>query len=265
MGYQKKGYTSGEIAVAWIEDWDKLTREKANGRYRLLVVDGHSSHFTMGFLEYARNHKIIVLCYPSHSTHVYQGLNVVIFSVLKRAWSDKRDKFERSGPAVSKVNFLGVYAKAHARAFTKENILTAFRKTGMVPFNPDVITEAMMAPSLETSVSTRLPLKLASPVQEIVDLISRHRACKRQREEEPSAEDEDRHTPSRRIDHGSEQDYTPVRQAMNRLASTSVSFLVSNSWLESSSRLPPLQMYEISPDRNKDHELLDMEPVTKRE
>jgi hypothetical protein len=33
MGYQKKGYTSGEIAVAWIEDWDKLTKEKANGQY----------------------------------------------------------------------------------------------------------------------------------------------------------------------------------------------------------------------------------------
>ena len=28
MGYQKKGYTSGEIAVAWIEDWDKLSQGK---------------------------------------------------------------------------------------------------------------------------------------------------------------------------------------------------------------------------------------------
>ena len=100
MGYQKKGYTSGEIATAWIEDWDKLTKAKANGRHRLLVVDGHSSHFTMGFLQYARNNKIIILCYPSHSTHVYQGLDVVIFSVLKRAWSNERDKFEKSGPAV---------------------------------------------------------------------------------------------------------------------------------------------------------------------
>jgi hypothetical protein len=33
MGYQKKGYTSGEIATAWIEDWDKLTKAKAKGRY----------------------------------------------------------------------------------------------------------------------------------------------------------------------------------------------------------------------------------------
>jgi len=31
MGYQKKEYTSGEIATAWIEDFDKLTRAKAKG------------------------------------------------------------------------------------------------------------------------------------------------------------------------------------------------------------------------------------------
>jgi hypothetical protein len=97
MSYQKKGYTDGEIGTAWLEDWDKLTKIKANSHYQLLIVDGHSSHYTMSFLEYARNNKIIVVCYLSHSTHVYQGLDVVIFSALKQAWSDERDKFERSG------------------------------------------------------------------------------------------------------------------------------------------------------------------------
>lgn len=109
MSYQKKGYTNGKIGAAWLEDWDKLTREKkADGPYRLLIVDGHSSHYTMSFLEYAHNNKIIVLCYPSHSTHIYQGLDVVIFSALKRTWSDERDKFERSGTVVSKTNFQAV-------------------------------------------------------------------------------------------------------------------------------------------------------------
>src|ERR1700678_2673310 len=223
MGYQKKGYTSGEIAIAWIEDWDRLTKEKAKGRHWLLVVDGHSSHFTMGFLEYARQHKIAVLCYPSHSTHIYQGLDIVIFSVLKRAWSDERDMFERSGPAVSKVNFLGVYAKAHVRAFTEENIRSAFRKTEMVPYNPDVITEAMMAPSLETTISTYMPLTLASPVQEVADLFSRHRARKRRNEDKNLQEDEARHTPVRRIAPSSEANYTPVRQTLTALESTSAS------------------------------------------
>ena len=29
MGYQKKGYTLGEIGVAWLKDWDKQTKAKA--------------------------------------------------------------------------------------------------------------------------------------------------------------------------------------------------------------------------------------------
>ncbi|KAF8233409.1 hypothetical protein L208DRAFT_1267098, partial [Tricholoma matsutake] len=45
-------------------------------------------------LEYAWDNNIVVLCYPSHSTHVYQSLDIIIFSVLKRAWSDEQDKFE---------------------------------------------------------------------------------------------------------------------------------------------------------------------------
>jgi hypothetical protein len=31
MGYQKKNYTSEEIDVAWIKDWNKQTKEKTAG------------------------------------------------------------------------------------------------------------------------------------------------------------------------------------------------------------------------------------------
>ena len=71
MGYQKKGYMLGEIATAWIEDFNKLTKVKANGQHRLLVVDGHSFHYTMSFLEYAWKNKIVVASIhhtPSTST-----------------------------------------------------------------------------------------------------------------------------------------------------------------------------------------------------
>jgi hypothetical protein len=59
-----------------------------------------------------------------------------------------------SGPAVSKVNFLGVYAKAHARAFTKENILATFRKTGMVPLVATIVYKIHKA-----NASTPISLK----------------------------------------------------------------------------------------------------------
>ncbi|RPD80572.1 DDE-domain-containing protein, partial [Lentinus tigrinus ALCF2SS1-7] len=171
LGYSKKGYTDGEIGVAWIKQFDNQTRAKAAGRRRLLLVDGHVSHYTFDFLDYARQNHIHILCYPSHSTHVYQGLDVVIFSVLKREWTTARGTFERQGRKVDKSNFLSVYAEAHMKSLTPENIRKAFKKTGVVPFNPDVVTSAMMAPSVETSTRAPLPLPQASPVRAVAALL----------------------------------------------------------------------------------------------
>ena len=260
MGYQKKGYTSGEIGVAWLKDWDIQTKAKARGHTRLLVVDGHSSHYTLGFLEYAQDNNIVVLCYPSHSTHVYQGLDIVIFSVLKRAWSDERDKFEAQGSAVTKLNFMAVYAKAHIRTFTEINIRAAFAKTGIVPHNPDVVTTEMMAPSLETSTTSMLPLGLPSPVREVVDLISHHKAQKWKRQEVDEAQEITNTAPELPT-----PSYTPVRHGLASLAATSTSFLVSNSPILSSSTLPSLFTTIMSPFTQRDAALLYRKPRTNHE
>jgi len=65
---------TGEIGREWIEhDFDPPTREVAQGHPWLLIVDGHSSHFTQEFLEYAKDHDIHVLCLPPHTTHALQS------------------------------------------------------------------------------------------------------------------------------------------------------------------------------------------------
>lgn len=165
LGYSNKGWTDGEIGVEWIKIFDEQTREKADGRHRLLLVDGHNSHYTLGFLEYAAAHNIHILCYPAHATHVYQGLDVAVFGVLKISWTEERDKYEReTRQKVTKENFLAIYGRAHIRALTEETIRSAFRKTGVAPFDRSVVTEEMMAPSLETSCYGNMPLSQPSPV-----------------------------------------------------------------------------------------------------
>ena len=134
-------------------------------------MDGHNSHYTQGFLEYTRTHQIEVVAYPSHSTHVYQGLDVVIFATMKQNWSDARDRWERSGKTVNKTNFLAIYAEANLKMLIPENIKSTFRKTGVIPLNPDVIMEPMMAPSLETSTHGTLPIEQCSPVKTMVGMI----------------------------------------------------------------------------------------------
>ncbi|KAH8982739.1 hypothetical protein EDB86DRAFT_3050740 [Lactarius hatsudake] len=59
--------------------------------------------------------------------------------------------------------------------------------------------------------------------------------------------------------------YTPVRQGLNALGSTLVSFLVSSSPLASTSHLPTLQTTNISPHIHRHEALLSAEPTTERE
>ncbi|KAF8326112.1 uncharacterized protein EI90DRAFT_3128254 [Cantharellus anzutake] len=69
---------------------------------------------------------------------------------------------EFSGDTVTKENFLEIYGTAHLKAFTKENILKAFQKSGIWPLNQDVVTPEMMWPSTMTSLdaSSAVPVML---------------------------------------------------------------------------------------------------------
>jgi hypothetical protein len=85
---------------------------------------------------------------------------------------EEKDKWARTKKqAVTKENFLAIYGKAHKCALTELTIKAAFRKTGLWPFNRDVITPAMMAPSLEMSVRGHLPIAPSTPVRVMTDLL----------------------------------------------------------------------------------------------
>jgi len=65
-----KGWTDGDIALFWMtKDFDEQTHDKAQGQARVLILDGHSSHYTPELLEYAQDHNIMILGYPPHCTH----------------------------------------------------------------------------------------------------------------------------------------------------------------------------------------------------
>jgi hypothetical protein len=135
---------------------------------------------------------------------------------------------------VTKLNFMAIYAKALVHMFTESNIRAAFTKTRIVPYNPDVITMEMMVPSLETSTTSHLPLGLASPLCELVDMISHHNAQKQKQKEQ--VESCDLSDPAIGSPNSS---YTPVQQMLASLV-TSASFLVSDSPTLSMSTLPPI-------------------------
>lgn len=141
----------------------------------MLIVDGHNSHYTVDFLTYAQEHNIIVLAYPPHCTHALQGLDVVLFAILKRYYREEVSDFEMKNKRnVTKADFTGVWGRAFIRSFTKDNILSAFRVTGIHPFDPSVITPEQMKPSEATSTTALFTTVLPSPVRAIISALRKN-------------------------------------------------------------------------------------------
>ncbi|KAF9778014.1 hypothetical protein BJ322DRAFT_1114551 [Thelephora terrestris] len=100
-----------------------------------------------------------------HTPPTYTKALMSLYSVLKWHWAEEKIKWEENGGEVTKETFLKIYGEAHIRTLTPEIIRKVFEKTGVVPFNPDVISAEVMAPSKETSLEGPLPLAPSTPVR----------------------------------------------------------------------------------------------------
>ncbi|KAF8976513.1 hypothetical protein BDQ17DRAFT_1267255, partial [Cyathus striatus] len=120
---------------------------------------------------FAHENKILVLCYPSHTTHIYQGLDVIIFVVLKWKLSQEPDEFAWTHAGdIKKENFLEIYGRAHITTLSADNVKAAFQKTGVLPFNPSIVTSVMLAPSKPKSMQSNLLAEPPTPLRTIVKM-----------------------------------------------------------------------------------------------
>ena len=158
------GWTDQELGFAWLQnDFDPATREKAAGKYRLLILDGHNSHCTFSFCKYAADNKIIIICLPSHTTHALQPCDVGAFGPLAQSWKRIVTLASQDLIAIRKDNLLEYYHTARTEAFKPTTIQSAFRKTGIWPLNPDAIPHSYFEPSKNTTTQAAQPLPAHLP------------------------------------------------------------------------------------------------------
>jgi hypothetical protein len=139
----QSGWTFEEIGVTWLKQVF-LRHTKCGNEWRLLIVDGHSSHLNMAFITICEEEKVILAILPPHSTHRLQPLDVGVFSPLAKAYSDSLDRFIQHGNGwekMNKANFWAVFYPAWCEALTAKNIKSAFEATGIHPFRPDAVLQ----------------------------------------------------------------------------------------------------------------------------
>lgn len=164
VAISETGWTNNQLGLIWLKDVFEPNTRNTTGAKRLLIMDGHSSHCTEPFERYAREHNIILLWLPSHSSHILQPLDVVVFSSVKRRFRDGVQDLIRNGQNhVTNDDFLRIYAKLQPAALSNNNIESAFRATGILPFNP----EEVLAKLGEFNLSTPPPVLLSSSVNSV--------------------------------------------------------------------------------------------------
>jgi hypothetical protein len=153
------GWTDNETGLEWIRHFDKHTAARRVGGWRMIVLDGHESHYSAEFERFCKDKNIIPVYMPPHSSHLLQPLDVGLFGPLKRAYGRQVEDLVKAGVNhVSKPEFLVALKAAIPAAMTPENVLGGFRGAGLVPLDPQVVIDKL-------DVKLRTPSPTGPPLQ----------------------------------------------------------------------------------------------------
>jgi hypothetical protein len=152
--HSENGYNNSKISLEWLTRvFDPQTKERANGKSRVIICDGFGSHETLEVLEFCLANNIVLCRLPSHTSHKLQPCDVAVFAALKAAYRDEVDRLGRGGvDTIGKEHFTSLYSPARVRAFTKRNITSAWATTGLFPFNPNRVLKNIPKPVVQLAI-----------------------------------------------------------------------------------------------------------------
>lgn len=152
------GFTTNQIALAFLEHLIKHTDAGPNAEWKLLLMDNHGSHETPEFIQLANKNHILPYPLLAHLTHCMQPLDVGCFQPYKH-WHDVAIKDALAGFDVeySLRSFLRDLEGIRKKTFKKYTIKHAFEKSGIYPPNVNQCLKQLKTfspPKKETSQPT---------------------------------------------------------------------------------------------------------------
>ena len=118
----------------------------------LLLLYGHSTHYNPSFVRSATEDHMIVFSLPPNTTHLTQPLDKDIFGFLKTYWNQSFMS-KNPGRYVAEYDFMPLFSKAWYLTKTIANIMSAFRTTGVYPFDCNAIEVIDSTPHINNPVS----------------------------------------------------------------------------------------------------------------
>lgn len=133
----ENGWTNNDLGMEYLKFFLLNTEphDPQKSQYRMLIVDGHDSHITTDAIRFCLKNKIVLLCLPPHTTHLLQPCDVGLFGVIAQIYKGLVSEAYRFGDSynIDKCQFLEIWIVARERSITAKNIISAWRKSGIIP------------------------------------------------------------------------------------------------------------------------------------
>ena len=149
----KKGWSNSQVFQKYVPKhfatFVKLSDDKSSD-HTLILYDGHKSHISLTLSDWARKHNVTLFVLPPHSSHVTQPLNVAVFGPFKAIYNSECQAHMKKFPGanITSYQIAALTNKPYLKALSAENLISAFRRTGIYPFNHKAIPDSEVAPSV---------------------------------------------------------------------------------------------------------------------
>jgi hypothetical protein len=139
----------------------------------VLLMDGHSSHYSLQLIEYAKSVGVILYCLPPRTTHVLQPFDVGVFGPAKAHWKLllQQHKQQTKAARVDKSTFPHLVAELWKKLLP-EYLVSGFHEAGIYPLTSEAIPPYKLQPSIpfqqqqqQTGTTQMLPGPYQSPLQ----------------------------------------------------------------------------------------------------
>ncbi|XP_052741963.1 uncharacterized protein LOC112051831 isoform X2 [Bicyclus anynana] len=145
------GRMNSELFVKTMRHFIKHTSSSKENA-SLIIMDTHESHLCIEAIDLAKENGVTILTLHPHISAKMQPLDVGIFSPFKSYYNAAMDSWLLNNPGknVTIYDLAEFIGTAFTRAMTPMNIINAFRKTGIYPFDRNVFTDEDFLPSAVT-------------------------------------------------------------------------------------------------------------------
>lgn len=131
------GWINESLFVDWLHHFITYAKPSKKDPV-LLILDNHESHISLDAFSLCREHGIIMLSLPPHTSHRLQPLDLTYFGPIKTAYNQECENrmAERFGQPITQYDIVELFTKAFNRCSNLEKAASGFRTAGIYPLRP---------------------------------------------------------------------------------------------------------------------------------